>query len=164
MIQKKICLLGAFSVGKTSLIKRYVDSLFDDRYLTTVGVKIDKKSLTVEDKQINLMIWDLAGDDDFSQLNMSYMRGAAGYILVIDPTRANTLDTALQVHSRVESALGKLPVLIALNKSDLQHDWTLNQEHFRQLNLLDLPIVHTSAKYGDEVDTLFQQLASAMLK
>lgn len=64
MIQKKICLLGSFSVGKTSLISRYVNSLFSDRYLTTVGVKIDKKQLTLNGKELSLVIWDIAGEDD----------------------------------------------------------------------------------------------------
>ena len=66
MLQKKICLLGAFSVGKTSLIQRFVSSLFDDKYLTTVGVKIDKKIVTVDQQEIMLMIWDLAGEDDYN--------------------------------------------------------------------------------------------------
>ena len=75
VIQKKICLLGSFSVGKTSLISRYVNSLFSEKYLTTVGVKIDKKLLTVAGQELMLMIWDIAGEDDFSTIRESYLKG-----------------------------------------------------------------------------------------
>jgi small GTP-binding protein len=77
MIQKKICLLGAFAVGKTSLVSRFVKSIFSDRYYTTVGVKIEKKIVRVGEQQWNLIIWDLAGEDEFMQIRMSYLRGAS---------------------------------------------------------------------------------------
>ena len=77
MLQKKICLLGAFGVGKTSLVRRYVDTIFSDAYLTTVGVKIDKKLLTVGGEQMALILWDIAGEDDIAAVRVSYLRGAA---------------------------------------------------------------------------------------
>ena len=92
MLQKKICLLGAFGVGKTSLTRRYVSSIFSDQYLTTVGVKIDKKALSVGANEVNLLIWDIAGEDDINAVRTSYLRGAAGYLLVVDVTRAQTLE------------------------------------------------------------------------
>ena len=79
MVQKKICMLGGFSVGKTSLVKRYVQSVFSEAYLTTVGVKIDKKTVDLPGKTVNLILWDLAGEDDIASLRMSYLRGSAGY-------------------------------------------------------------------------------------
>jgi small GTP-binding protein len=81
-LQKKICMIGAFSVGKTSLVKRYVQSVFSETYLTTVGVKIDKKTVDVSGRTVNLILWDVAGEDDIGSLRMSYLRGAAGYVLV----------------------------------------------------------------------------------
>ena len=81
-VQRKICMLGGFSVGKTSLVKRYVQSIFSESYLTTVGVKIDKKTVTLVDREVHLILWDLAGEDDMSSLRMSYLRGSAGYVLV----------------------------------------------------------------------------------
>ena len=68
MIQKKICMIGTSGVGKTSLVSRFVQSIFADKYLTTVGVKIDKKIVTVDGTEMTLMIWDLAGDDDYQRL------------------------------------------------------------------------------------------------
>ena len=106
MLQKKICLLGAFGVGKTSLIRRYVDSIFSDAYLTTVGVKIDKKVLTVGTEEMALILWDIAGEDEIAAVRVSYLRGAAGYLLVVDGTRPETLDTAESIQKRITAEIG----------------------------------------------------------
>ena len=82
MLQKKICMLGGFSVGKTSLVRRFVQSIFSETYLTTVGVKIDKKSVVLSDKTVDLILWDLAGEDDIGSFRLSYVRGASGLVLV----------------------------------------------------------------------------------
>ena len=95
MIQKKICMLGTFAVGKTSLVARYVHSMFSEDYQTTVGVKIDRKLVDLDDQQLTLMLWDLHGDDEFQRMRVSYLRGAAGYLLVCDGTRRSTFDHAL---------------------------------------------------------------------
>jgi len=102
-VQRKICMLGGFSVGKTSLVKRYVESIFSDSYLTTVGVKIDKKVEQLPDRVVSLVLWDLAGEDDIGSLRMSYLRGSAGYVLVADRTRRSTLQMALSLRERVEA-------------------------------------------------------------
>ncbi len=162
MIQKKVCLLGAFSVGKTSLIRRYVDSLFSDKYLTTVGVKIDKKQLHVADKQLSLMIWDVAGEDAFTSIRTAYLRGMAGYIIVIDATRAHSYDTALDIHKMVKQHAGELPAIFALNKADLKHEWQLDAQQLQHLQQLGYPVVETSAKQGAGVETMFQQLATQL--
>ena len=109
MIQKKICLLGGFGVGKTSLVSRFVHSIFSDKYLTTLGVKIEKKAVTVEEKSVELIIWDLHGDDEFQKVNMSYLRGASGYLLVADGTRRHSIDTALMLHEAARRSIGNVP-------------------------------------------------------
>jgi small GTP-binding protein len=86
MIQKKVCMVGTSGVGKASPVAK-----FSDKYLTTVGVKIDKKTVTVDGNEVMLMIWDLAGDDDYQRLQTSYLRGTSGYLLVADGTRQVTL-------------------------------------------------------------------------
>ena len=101
MIQKKVCLLGTSGVGKTSLVARYVDDSFSDKYLTSVGVAIKKKTVTVDGTEVTQVIWDLAGDDDFQRLEASYLRGTSGYLLVADGTRRVTLDLALELQKRV---------------------------------------------------------------
>ena len=84
MIQKKICLLGTAGVGKTSLIRRFVDATFSDNYLTSVGVAIKKKSVQVAETEVALTIWDLAGDDVLQPLRPDYLRGISGYMMVAD--------------------------------------------------------------------------------
>ncbi len=79
-------MLGALAVGKTALIQRYVHSIFSDEYLSTVGVKVSKK--TLEEPPVNLLLWDLEGQDDYNALNISYIKGAAGLLFVIDGSRA----------------------------------------------------------------------------
>ena len=99
MIQKKICMLGGFAVGKTSLVSRFVSSIFSDKYLTTVGVKIDKKPVSVDGRDVTLMLWDIYGQDDFQTVQPSQLRGMAGYLLVVDGTRRATLDVARQLQA-----------------------------------------------------------------
>ena len=127
-LQKKICMLGGFSVGKTSLVRRYVASIFSETYLTTVGVKIDKKTVERSGRTVNLILWDLAGEDDIASLRMSYLRGAAGYVLVADGTRPATLDVALSLRERVETEYGSLPFVLLLNKHDLIEQWAIGDD------------------------------------
>ena len=126
-LQKKICVLGGFGVGKTSLVKRYVESIFSESYLTTIGVKIDKKAVDLSDLIVNLILWDVAGEDDISTLRMSYLRGSAGYVLVADGTRPSTLEVALSLRQRVEADCGPLPFVLLVNKNDLQEQWAIRR-------------------------------------
>ena len=137
MLQKKVCVLGAFGVGKTSLVRRYVESIFSDAYLTTVGVKIDKKTLTVGAEPVTLILWDIAGEDDVTAIRMSYVRGAAGYFLVADGTRAETLEVASSIQTRVTAEVGSVPFLLLLNKADLQKTGTSSRSPSRHWNTRD---------------------------
>jgi small GTP-binding protein len=162
MLQKKICLLGAFGVGKTSLVRRFVDTIFSDAYLTTVGVKIDKKLLTVGSEQMALILWDIAGEDDIAAVRVSYLRGAAGYLLVIDGTRPETLDTAVSIQARVDAEIGSVPFVALLNKADLEEDWTISMERIAQLEAAGWHFRRTSAKTGAAVEETFQELAALL--
>jgi small GTP-binding protein len=164
MIKQKVCMVGAFAVGKTSLVQQHVHSIFSSRYHSTVGVKIDKKSLSVGEQPVELIIWDLHGEDDFQTLPMSYLRGSSGLIYVVDGTRRLTLDVALQLLERAESALGKLPSVVALNKSDLSEGWEVSSGDLVRIAERGLPMFHTSAKTGGSVDALFLAIAAASLR
>lgn len=162
MIQKKVCLLGSFSVGKTSLVRQFISTMFDEKYLTTVGVKVDKKELTINDTDMMLMIWDLAGEDDYSTIQKSYLRGASGCIMVVDGTRGRSLDTALSIRDSVIDTLGNIPFVMALNKADIQDQWQVTESQIRQLDESMSPM-RTSAKTGMNVEVLFSTLAEKML-
>ncbi len=163
MLHKKICMLGSFSVGKTSLILRFVESIFSDRYLTTVGVKIDKKVVSVEGRDVTLLLWDLYGEDEYQKIRMSYLRGASGYLLVADGTRLATLDKTLAIKDEAEKNFGPTPCVVALNKCDLTDDWEITAEREAELNGRAWKVVRTSAKTGEGVELAFESLIKAML-
>ena len=79
MLHNKICMLGGFGVGKTSLVSRFVSGIFSDTYLTTVGVKIDKKKVALDSGEMTLMLWDIYGQDELQTVRDSYLRGATRY-------------------------------------------------------------------------------------
>lgn len=164
MIQKKICMLGAFAVGKTSMVARFVQSIFSDKYHTTVGVKIDKKLVTVGDQQVSLLLWDLAGEDELHTVQTTYLRGAAGYLLVVDGTRKSTLDTALMLRERVRSSLGDIPYILVINKSDLIADWQVDAETISALTGEGITLVTASAKLGQGVEEAFRLLTDRLLR
>jgi small GTP-binding protein len=163
-LQKKICMLGGFSVGKTSLVKRFVESVFSETYLTTVGVKIDKKTINMSDRILNLILWDLAGEDDTSSLRMSYLRGSAGYVLVADGTRPSTLEVARSLHRRVEADFGALPFVLLLNKNDLQEQWAISDKDLEGLRGNGWWVRSTSARTGEGVDDAFRTLADRVAR
>ena len=163
MLTKKICLLGSFSVGKTSLVARFVQSVFSEEYLTTVGVKVDKKIVLSGDQEMMLMIWDLAGDDDFQRMNLNFLRGSAGIIYVADGTRPASVDAVLDLRDRVRTNLGDLPSVLALNKADLVDAWQIDEARLAQLLDGGWGARKTSAKDGSNVEETFSELASRML-
>jgi small GTP-binding protein len=161
MIQKKICMVGVFATGKTCLVQRYVHSIFSPRYLSTVGVKIDRKEVSVHGEPLMLLLWDLEGRDGTRDVNPSYVRGAHGLIFVVDGTRPETLAHGLELHELVAKHVGLLPSVFAFNKSDLSDDWKLSRADEDRVTALGLYAVHTSAKTGLGVETTFQWLADA---
>ena len=163
MLTKKICMLGSFSVGKTSLVTRFVQSIYSAEYLTTVGVKVDKKVMKVDGQQVTLMLWDLAGDDDFQRMNVNFLRGSAGILYVADGTRPATLDAVLDLRERVRANLGELPAVLAVNKSDLADVWLIDESQLEELRQAGWSVRKTSAKDGVNVDESFSELASRLL-
>jgi hypothetical protein len=162
MIQKKICMLGASAVGKTSLVSRFVRSIFSDKYHTTVGVKVDKKVLALGEDQMDLLLWDLYGEDEFQKMRTSYLRGSSGYMLVVDGTRHETLEKAVVLQNRTEETLGKVPFVLVLNKTDLVDNWEVDDSAIEELGKRGWPAFRTSAKTGEGVEQAFLGLARKM--
>lgn len=163
MLQKKICMVGAFATGKTSLVAQYVQGIYSDKYQTTVGVKIDKKSIQVEGQDLNLILWDIHGEDEFQKIRMSYLRGSAAYILVVDGTRRDTLGTAVQLQTRVEETIGKVPFITIFNKYDLSQDWEIGEEDLQELSQRQWVYCMGSARTGLGVEECFTTLAQLMI-
>jgi small GTP-binding protein len=154
----KVCLVGATSVGKTSLLSRYVRSIFSESYRTTIGVAIERRDVRSRGGLVELVIWDLSGEDEFQNVQPGYLRGAAGYVLVIDGTRVATIGTALTLAARVRSTVGPLPFVVAVNKADLADTWELRRRDLDALRAQHRPVLFTSAKTGVAVEELFSRL------
>lgn len=163
MIQKKVCMVGVFATGKTSLVQRFVFSKFSEKYHSTVGVKIDRKTVEVGEAQVNLLLWDLAGQDKFQSVQASYLRGSSGIIFVIDGTRRETLDELSGLRALVQTSLGEIPAVFAFNKADLIDQWQITEADLDALASQGCHVLMTSAKTGDGVDNAFNWLAGRML-
>ena len=163
MLQKKICMLGCFAVGKTSLVRRFIESIYSDVYQTTVGVKVDKKNVQVNGADLTLMLWDIYGEDDYQKMRWSYLRGAHGYLLVADGTRKATIDKAFSLEQRVREEIGAIPFVFVINKCDLSQDWEVDSALEAQLTEKNWSLLRSSAKTGKGVEEAFALLARKML-
>jgi len=158
----KICLIGATAVGKTSLVARLVSSIFQERYATTIGVKIETRRVERGGRAVNLVIWDLSGEDEFQSVQPSYLRGAAGYLIVIDGTRHATVDTAVLLEAKARATTGDAPFVVVLNKADLVASWDIDARTLESLERRRWSLVRTSAKTGEGVDEAFNKLVDAI--
>lgn len=169
--QKKICLLGDPAVGKTSLIRRFVEDTYDDNYISTIGTNVLPKLVplyipeTGQTVRIKLLIWDIAGQVGFSDLTSSYYRGAEGALVVSDLTRHETLESVPAWIYQFEKTVPDMPAVLLTNKSDLFKQKTF--EIIEADNLAKSYGTHafqTSAKTGDGVENAFHTLALAILR
>lgn len=163
-------MIGDFGVGKTSLIRRFVDRQFSDRYLSTVGVKISRKAVEVSSaegqlKTVQLLIWDLEGHTKFKAIAPSYLQGSKGALIVGDVSRPETIERLGEHIQLFLSVNPKGIIILALNKIDLVDDRQLAQ--LRELIQGDrdrvMELYNTSAKTGENVDEIFYSLASNMI-
>lgn len=161
MLTSKVCIVGDFAVGKTSLAERFVNQHFSEDYQTTVGVRIDTKMIEspLLPMPQKLVVWDVAGTDQFGPVEFAYLRGAGGYLFVADGTRPETLEAALSLNEQVIDMYGAQPTALLLNKRDLDDQWTLSEDRVRALASHFESVYMTSAKTGDNVDAAFEALA-----
>lgn len=169
IISKKICLVGDFGVGKTSLIRRFVEGNFSDQYLSTVGVKISKKTVEVltEKQTVQLLIWDLEGHTKFKAIAPTYLKGGSGAIIVADVTRTQTIERISEHIQLFLSVNPKGILIVALNKFDL-----IDEEKFdKLLQMVELQfsdkvahIYPSSAKTGLSVNEIFEEIACRSIK
>lgn len=153
-------MLGAFAVGKTSLVERFVKGNYSDRYQTTVGVKINWKVVKPNERELKLIIWDLAGEDEFQKVKVSNLKGSHGYLVVADGTRSGTLEIARELQQRALEAIGPAPFVLLINKTDLTEQWELEESALQQLSDEGWEIFRTSAKSGSGVEDAFTRIAT----
>lgn len=159
----KLCLLGDGAVGKTSLVRRYVFDVFDDKYLMSFGTKVSKKSVVVDDMQADLMIWDILGQRTQNTLHAAYYRGAAGALVVCDVTREETVKSLSSWIDNFVSVVGEMPILLLANKCDLKGEVSMNElKSFS--DSIGSTLLETSAKTGDNVEDAFSLIAQKMVE
>lgn len=168
IVAKKVCLLGDFAVGKTSLVRRFVYNRFDDKYISTIGVKVSRKVIALPGEgdvvEMAMMLWDLAGSEEFDRVRSSYLRGAAGAVLVCDLTRVETLSGLERYVRDLRSVSPAARIVLAANKNDLIDERQVAYERVAELAVsLGAPYYLTSAKTGDEVETMFRDLGLMLL-
>lgn len=169
--QKKICLLGDPAVGKTSLIRRFIENTFEDNYISTIGTNVLPKMVnlyipeTGQTIKIKLLIWDLAGQAGFSDVNVSYYRGAEGALIVSDLTRHKTLESVPAWVYQIQKSVQDIPFVILANKSDSFDQKTFEIEEAENLGRsYKTHAFMTSAKTGDGVENAFHTLALAVIR
>lgn len=165
---KKVCLLGDFAVGKTSLVRRFVYNLFSDKYLSTIGVNVSRKMVAVqradEVVELTMMLWDLAANAEFDQMQASYLRGAAGAIVVCDLTRPETL-AHIKTHAQnLRDTSAKAHIILAANKADLSTEYQVTPAEVETVAAqLNIPFYFTSAKTGAQVEEIFRHLGRLLI-
>ncbi|MEN7342894.1 MAG: Rab family GTPase [Pseudomonadota bacterium] len=159
----KICVLGEFAVGKTSTVARFVHNVFSDKYLTTIGVKIDTKTVMIDDVELKLVVWDVAGTDKLKTVDIAYLKGASGYLLVCDGTRGDTFNAALSLFDQANAKFGDVPHVLLVNKHDLSTSWEVKSADFDGAPIAGNRIFKTSAKNGDRIEEAVHALARQIL-
>lgn len=165
--EKKILLIGDGSVGKTSLVRRFVIDKFDDKYIMTIGTKTSRKpmSFTFEPEQLQLElqldIWDILGQSGMERAHRVYFKGAEAFILVFDGVRRPTFDGLVGWASQVVELCGSIPGVLACNKVDLKDQFQVTEAEVESLaKQLNLTLFYTSAKTGENVEAAFKKVGN----
>jgi small GTP-binding protein len=145
-----------------------VYDLFNDKYISTIGVKVSRKTVVItradDVVELTIMLWDLGGGEEFSRVRTSYLRGAAGAVLVCDLTRPETLD---RLQTRADELLSISPgadLILAANKCDLIDEQQLTAAQVEAVaSSFSIPYYLTSAKTGEEVEALFRHLGRLLV-
>lgn len=159
-------MLGDFAVGKTSLVRQFVEGKFDERYLSSIGVKVSRRVVDLpQSPPMHLLIWDLAGGEDFNGPQSNYLHGAAGTLLVCDVTRESTLSALQNYGAHLRSLNPHSTLIIAGNKADLASQIQVTDEKLFNFSLsFSATWFSTSAKTGEGVETAFVNLAGLLLQ
>lgn len=164
-VQKKICMLGSFAIGKTSLVRRFLYNLFDERYLNTIGVSISRKEVPLPgDRLMRLLIWDLSASDRFKKNRYDYLHGSSGALLVCDLTRPETITDLQENYVKHLHEINPEAVTVVVgNKLDLvKPGLEAISQVMRVAGEIGAPYQITSAKTGEGVETAFQLLAEGL--
>ena len=168
-LKRKVCLIGDWGVGKTSLIRKFVLDQFDDKYLSTFGSKVYKKRLIYNHDENNnidleLMIWDVMGQPQFKNMRIKAYNGSQGVLIVCDVTREETLYHIAYWQSELFSITKEIPFIILINKMDLQANGKITTEDIEEISKqYNAEWLYTSAKTGENVERAFRMLGNKLI-
>jgi len=162
-IRKKVCVVGANGVGKTSLVRRYVDNLFEVDYCKMLGASVSKATVMTRSVDVSCVIWDVDGDEHNTVIRPGYFRGMSGFLLFVDGTCHSSVARAGNLIATIENTVGPVPFVLLLNKADLKHRWTITSDEVADLSSRACMTLESSAKTGAGVIEAFEVLANAML-
>lgn len=157
MINRKVLITGSFAVGKTSLFHRFLHNVFSERYLTTIGVKVDKRVVQVEGQELALILWDISGEVSQDKVPPTYFLGASAVIYVFDLSRPQTTQNMKKDLKLIERLLPGCLITVVGNKKDL-----ISEDDLLVLEQLYEPDICTSAKTGEQVEALFLSIAASL--
>ena len=163
-LRRKVCLLGASGVGKTSLVRRFVEQRFDDDYDSCISMAISKGELQLGDVSLEMMLWDPGGDEASAQYHSSFISGASGLVFVADATKPRTLDHLLEAQTKELGFTGSRPSILLVNKTDETRSFALSKAQLDTASRFPWHLVQASAKSGDNVVQAFTKLAQLMLE
>lgn len=162
MQRKKVCIIGASAVGKTSLVSFYSGKAFDSQYHSTLGARISTAAVSVRERLRELVIWDIKGETEFYHVPSSYFHGCEGCVLVADGTRPNTAGQALDMLSNLELITGEIPCVMLINKLDLHDRWEFDEVQLSFLREQIADVYTCSARGGITMQNAMETLARKM--
>jgi small GTP-binding protein len=169
-ISKKIVLLGDPAVGKTSLIRKYVHDIFDDKYISTLGTKVSSKVISLNHPvkqqmaELKFMIWDVMGQRDYEMFHQSAYSGSQGALIVCDVTRKETLNSLPEWVNNLFDVTGQIPIILLGNKNDLVDKKQIESTDLSNVaSTFNSPLFFTSAKTGENLETAFSKLGQDII-
>jgi small GTP-binding protein len=161
---RKVALIGDPAVGKTSLIRKFVIDKYEDKYISTIGAKVQKKEMNIDGTDMKFMLWDLLGQDDFQFLIRSALEGVRGAFIVFDLTRKETLEHIPKWVSTLFQTAGPVPLMFLGNKADLKDKVMVSEQEMQAVvGQFAGSLLLTSAKTGQNIEQAFHDLGKMLL-